>query len=99
MQRDCRLERNLGSIASAGLGLEIGVVALEAEHGRCDVVGEQLDIGVVALHGFVVLAALHRDAIFSAGQFVLQAQEIFVGFQLRIIFHHHQQAAESAVQL
>ena len=49
------------------------------------------------MHGFVVAAAFDGDAVFRASQFVLQAEEVFVGFELRIIFDDDQQAAEGGV--
>ena len=49
--------------------------------------------------GFVVAAALDGDAIFGSRQFVLQAHEVLIGFQLRIVFNDDQQSAERRVQL
>src|SRR5450432_3712644 len=77
------VEVDLGGLACAFFGLEIGLVALEASHAGDQAVGEQRNVGVVVLHHLVVVAALDGDAIFRAGQLILQAHEIFVGFQLR----------------
>jgi hypothetical protein len=60
-------------------GLEVGVVALEAGPTGENVVGEERDVGVVVLDQFIVAAALDGDAVFGAGQLILQAKEIFVG--------------------
>src|SRR5260370_4117026 len=46
-----------------------------------------------------MLAASHGNAMAGACQFVLQPQEVFIGFELRIILHYDQQPAERAVQL
>ena len=69
-----------GDFAGAGFGFEVGVVAGEAAEAGYEAVGEERDVGVVVLDGFVVAAALDGDAIFGAGEFVLEAEEIFVGF-------------------
>src|SRR5205809_104187 len=55
-------------------------------------VWEERNERVVILHNFVVAAALDGNAVFRARQLVLRAQEIFIGFQLRIIFNDHEQA-------
>ena len=73
-------ELNLGGFAGCFGGLEVGFVAFEAGPAGEDAVGEQADVGVVGLDGVVVALAFHGDAIFGAGQFVLQSQEVFVGF-------------------
>src|ERR1700690_2641585 len=70
------LKLYLGSFLGGCFRLEVCVVAVESEHGRRYVLGEQLDIGVVALHGFIVFAALHRNAVFGAGELILQPEEI-----------------------
>src|SRR5512140_3643573 len=46
------LELHLGSFLRIGLRREVGVLALEPEHRRSDILGKQLDIRVVLLHGF-----------------------------------------------
>ena len=60
---------------------------------------KQRDVRVVVLDGFVVAPPFHGDTVFRAGQFVLQAQEIFVGLQLRIIFDQREQTAQCSVEL
>ena len=54
---------------------------------------------VVFLDFFIVLAALDHDSVFGAGQLVLQSKKVFVGLQIGIIFDHHQEAADSAIEL
>src|SRR5580698_3818519 len=66
-----------------GAGLEVGVVAFIAGPGGEEAVGELADVGVIGLDGVVVIFASDGDAIFGAGEFVLQAEEILVGFELR----------------
>jgi hypothetical protein len=60
--------------------LEVGVVALVAGPSREEAVGELADKGVIRLDGVVVVLAGDGDAVFGAGEFVLQAEEVFVGF-------------------
>src|SRR6185436_20652506 len=50
-----------------GIRLEVGVVPLETRHRRDQVIGEQCDLSVVPLNYFIVLPALHGDAIFRSG--------------------------------
>src|SRR5450755_277263 len=94
-----RWELDFGGLAGAFGGLEVGFVAMEAGPAGEEAVGEQADVGVVGLDRIVVALAFDGDAIFGAGQFVLQAQEIFVGFELRVVFHYDEQAAQGAVEL
>ncbi len=72
-----RLELHLGNFAGGAFCFEVRVVALETEQRSRDVLREQFDVGVVALHGFVIFTALHRDAIFRTREFILQAEEVF----------------------
>src|SRR6185437_15492265 len=101
MPRACLLgEANRGrGGAIGGRGLEVIVVIGHVAEAGYDVVGEGADVGVVVLNGEVVLAAGDGDAVFGAGQLVLQRQKVLVAAQLRVIFHHHQQAAERAIEL
>ena len=73
-------EIDFGDFAGAGFGFEVGVVAGEAAEASDEAVREERDVGVVVLHGFVVATAFDGDAIFGAGEFVLEAEEILVGF-------------------
>ena len=57
---------------------------MEASPAGEDAVGEEADVGVVGLDGIVVALPFHGDAIFGACQFVLKAEEIFVGFELGV---------------
>src|SRR5208282_1905634 len=93
------VEVHFGGLARAFLGLEIGVVAREASETGNQTVREQGNVGVVVLNRIVVALALHSDTVFRAGQFILQAHEIFVRFQLRVVFHDDHQPAQCGVQL
>ena len=64
---------------------EIGVVALVTSPARRRCCSEEADESVVTLNRIVVTPALHCDAVLSAGQFVLQLQEVLVRYQLGII--------------
>jgi hypothetical protein len=72
------LELHLWIGSSAGLGLEISIVAGEPAHACNDVVGKKFDCRIISLKSLVVLAAFDSDAILGAGQFVLEAEEILV---------------------
>ena len=89
----------LGDFAARGAGLEVGVVAFVAGPAGEEAVGEEADVGVIGLDGIVVMFAIDGDAIFGAGEFVLEAEEVSVGFELRIIFDDCEQAADGAVEL
>src|ERR1039457_6102265 len=80
------LELHFGCLVGPWSGLEISVVAGEAGHGSDNVLGEQLQRGVVGLKRFVVFAALHGNAVLGALQLNLQAHEILVALELWIIF-------------
>ena len=94
-----RVEVDFGDFAAGGGGLEVGVVAFVAGPRGEEAVGELKDVGVIGLDGVVVIFAGDGDAVFGAGEFVLEAEEVFVGFELRIIFDDGEEAAESAVEL
>ena len=79
--------------------MEVGVVAFVAGPGGEEAVGELEDVGVIGLDGVVVILAGDGDAVFGAGEFVLQAEEIFVGFELGVVFDDGEEAAERAVEL
>jgi hypothetical protein len=66
-------------------GREVGVVAMEARPARENVIGKLANERVVGLQRIVVALALDGDAILGAGKLVLQAQEILIGLELRII--------------
>src|ERR1700688_1968097 len=78
---------------------EVSVIRLESRPSRENVVRKLLDVGVVVLQRVVITLALDRDPVLGAREFVLQAQEILIGPQLRIILHDQQQSAERSVQL
>src|SRR5438067_6930858 len=69
---------------------KVRVVWFEAHAGREQAVGELLDVSVVIAQSAIVALALNRDAVFGSGEFILQAQEIFVGLQLRIVLDDQQ---------
>src|SRR5580698_7905405 len=93
------VEVDFGDFAAGGGGLEVGVVAFVAGPAGEEAVGELEDVGVIGLDGVVVIFAGDGDAVFGAGEFVLQAEEIFVGFELRVVFNDGEEAAECAVEL
>src|ERR1035441_5898503 len=94
-----RVEVHLGSLPRTLFRLEVCIVAGEARQAGYDVVGEQPNVGVVVLQGIVVPLTLDGDTVLGAGQLVLQAQEVFVGAQLRIVLDHHHQASQCGVEL
>src|SRR6266446_48560 len=91
-------EIDLGSLPGPLVCLEVCVIPGKAAHARHQVVREKREISIVVLQRLVVTAPLHRDSILGARQLVLQPQKVFVGFQLRIIFNHNQQAPESRIE-
>src|SRR5277367_6280520 len=93
------VEVDFGGLAGAWFGFEVGVVAGEAAKAGDEAVGEEGDVGVVVLDGFVVAAALDGDAVFGAGEFVLETHEIFVGFELGIIFGEDKDFGERGFEL
>jgi hypothetical protein len=93
------VEVDFGDFAARGGGLEVGVVAFIAGPGGEEAVGELADVGVIGLDGVVVVFAGDGDAIFGAGEFVLQAEEILVGLELGIVFDDGEEAADGAVEL
>ena len=58
-----------------------------------------MDISVVVLQCLVVALSFDGDAVFGAGELILQAQEVFVGFKLRIILHNREQPSKCTVEL
>src|SRR5208282_457575 len=78
---------------------EVGFIGFESGYTSEEAVGELLDVGVVILQGVVVALPFDSDAVLGAGEFVLQSEEVFVGFQLRIILDDHKQAAECSIEL
>src|SRR6516225_9404238 len=87
--RRCRsasvIEIHFGSLPRPFLGLEVGVVAGESAHAGDEIVGEEREKRVVVLQRLVVAPALDGDAVLRSGELVLQAQEVLIGLQLRII--------------
>src|SRR5262245_53025932 len=92
-------EVQLGRGARSIGRLEVRVIGFESWPSREQAVRELLDVGVVVLEGIVVALALDSDAILGAGKFILQAHEIFVGFQLRIVLDDEKKPAECAIEL
>src|SRR5260370_32642054 len=92
------LEIDLRHLARRSFGFEVRVVTRKAEQPRSDVLGEEIDIGVVALNRFVIFSALLRDTVFSTRELILESQEVFVRLQLRIVLDDHQQAAERSIE-
>ena len=72
---------------------------MESRPARENIVRKKSDVRVVVLNRVVVALALNGDAVFSARQFVLQTEEVFIRFQLRIVFDDEEQPSESAIQL
>jgi len=93
------IEIDLRSLARALFRLEVRVVANKTRKAGDQVVREQRNVRVVGLHGIVIPPPLNSNAVFCARQLILQAHEIFVGLQLRIIFHDREQTPDCAVQL
>src|SRR2546430_2269070 len=67
---------------------EVRAVRLESSPPGKDVIRKLLNVSVVILESIVVAFALHRDAVFRAGQLILQAQEIFIRLELRVILSY-----------
>src|SRR5438045_1752223 len=77
---------NLRSRARSFIGLEVSVIRLEPAPSREQAIRESLDVSVVVLKGVVIPLAFDRNPILGPRKFVLQAQEVFVRLQLRIVF-------------
>src|SRR4029077_17468759 len=92
-------EIHLGNLARFFRGSKIRFVRFETSPTRINVVGKLLHIGVVVLQRVVVTLALDRDAVFRSRQLVLQAQEVLIRLQLRVVLDHDEQAADGPVQL
>src|SRR5688572_14106634 len=71
-------------------------VFLEAKNFRRDVRGELLGGRVVLLHALVVSHAFHRNPVLGARELVHQPVELFIRFELRVIFDDSEQASERA---
>src|SRR5262249_2167088 len=91
--RFVEVEVHLRRGAGAFISLEVGLVAGKAAHAGDQAVGEERDESVVLLNHIVVAAPLDSDAVFGAGELVLQAEKIFIGFELGIVFRDDQQTA------
>src|ERR1051326_4838421 len=92
-------EINLGRLTRTLAGGEICVVAMESCDPCPKTGGKLSDKRVVVLQSVVVALALHGNAVLCARKLILQTQEVLIRAQLGIVLNHHQQAAESAVQL
>src|SRR6266852_4058970 len=79
--------------------LEIRIIPRKSRKSRHQTIREQRNVRVVTLNRFVVPPPLHRNPVFRSRQLILQPQKILIRFQLRIILHHHQQAAQRRIQL
>jgi hypothetical protein len=98
-RRSRSVEVDFRDFAAGGTRLEVGVVAFVAGPRGEYAVGKLADVGVIALDGVVVVFAGDGDAIFGTGKFVLQAQEIFVGFELGVVFDDGKEATDGAIEL
>src|ERR1700749_736889 len=88
------LEMHLRRLLRRGTGREVSRILMEAGHARPDAVGELKHEGVVVLQRVVVTLARHGDAVFAAGELVLQAHELVARAQLRVVFREREQAAQ-----
>src|SRR5690242_11884581 len=77
-----------GRLARRLRSLEISVIAVESGPGGEDIVRKNAEVSIVILQDLIIAAALDRNAVLGAGEFVLKAQKVFVGFQLGVILHH-----------
>src|ERR1700679_2246255 len=93
------LELDLGRIARGGVCFKIRVlVSLEAEHSSPDAIGKGTNVGVVIAQYGVIACARDLDAVFRSGNFILQAHELLVRLELRIVFRKRKKATKSSVQ-
>src|SRR5579883_583649 len=82
--RWCSSEVHAWRLPRTFIGLEVGVITREAAHASHNIVGKQRNIRVVILNRLVVAATFYRNAVLGSRELILEAHEIFVGFQLRI---------------
>src|SRR5437868_5555761 len=94
-----RRKLNFWRLARRFRSSEVRVVSLESAPARKHAIRKESDVRVVVLDGIIVSLALDSDPVFRAGQFVLQAEKVFVRFQLRIVFDNDEQPSKSAIQL
>ena len=80
VEQNHRLELNLRNFLRSRIGREVVVVALEACPFGENTVRKLTNVRVVGLDRIVVALALDGDTIFGARQFVLELQEVLVGF-------------------
>src|SRR5438876_680120 len=81
-------EIHLGRLGRARrLQLEVLPRSL-AEHLGREHLREAPDVGVVAVHGFVVVLPRHGDAVLRPLELVLQRAEVLVGLELRVVLGH-----------
>ena len=75
------------------------VLVLEAECSGDYAAGEHLALVAIVSHVTVVEAPCRLDSVFGVDQFLLQLEEIAVGFELRVVFHHRQHLLQGVDQL
>src|SRR5260370_14740347 len=84
--RFIEIEIHLGSVARPFFRFEIGVVARESSDAGDQTVWKEGNVSVVVLDRFVVAAAFGGDATLRSCQLILQAHEILLRVQVRVIF-------------
>lgn len=72
---------------------------VEGTEFRRDITGEHLDCGVVLTHVRIIEPARSSDPVFRFHYFFLRLQEVLVALQLRVLFLHHDHAANRAREL
>src|ERR1700691_1486329 len=95
----CRAKICLRYLPRRFRGLEISWILFISRKARVEAVWKLQYISVVILQRIVVALTFDGNAVLGARQFILQAQEIFVRLQLRVILHHHQQPPQRVIQL
>src|SRR5208282_3432661 len=87
LRSGCTRDREvyLRSYARSFRSFEVSFVRLKSRDFCEKVVGELLHVSVVVAQSIVVAFALDRYAILRAREFILQAKEILIGLQLRIV--------------
>ena len=81
LRRWLALKIHLRNISCAFCGFEVSVVLLVSGKSGNQIVRKLQQVSVVVLDRVVIALALDGDAVFGARQFVLQAQEIFIGLE------------------
>src|SRR5438270_8469707 len=90
-RRFWRSEVNLGYSSRSLRRFKIGVVRFVTHTRGEQARGKLLHVRVVIPKRVVITLALDSNAVFGPCEFVLQAQEVFVGFQLGIILGNGQE--------